>query len=154
MIEASLDSLRLTIERTIHADRRRVFDAWTQPELIRIWSAPEGLSVEDGAMDVRVGGRWRVVMAEPNGTRHEAFGRYLEVVPPERLVYTHAWAADGGGSTPETVVTIDFRAEGGATRLVFTQAGFGSIGSRKGHEEGWESTINRLVAMLEEQDDS
>jgi uncharacterized protein YndB with AHSA1/START domain len=139
----------LRLERTIAADRERVFAAWTQPDLLRQWSAPEGLAIEDGDTDLRVGGRWRVVMAEPGGARHEAFGTYREIAPPERLVYTHAWrGADGGGSA-ETVLAVQLHPDGEGTHLILTQAGFPSPENRDGHAEGWFSALDHLAAMLE-----
>lgn len=147
------EALELRIERVIRADRKRVFAAWTEPEQLKRWSAPEGLTMSEGEGEVRAGGRWRAVMVEPNGTRHEAFGTYREVTPPERLVFTHAWrlAGDGGpASSPETVVTVEFKAEAGATRIVFTQVGFANAPIRDGHRAGWTSALDLLAAMLGE----
>ncbi|HEU4884448.1 MAG TPA: SRPBCC domain-containing protein [Longimicrobium sp.] len=137
----------LTLERRIPAARDRVFAAWTRPELLRRWSAPEGMSIEDGATDLRVGGGWRVVMAEPDGTRHEAFGTYRQIVAPERLEYTHAWKSDGG-SSPETVLTVELEPEADGTRLILTQAGFPSPESRDGHRDGWSSALDHLQALF------
>lgn len=144
--------LRLRLERRIPAERERVFEAWTRPELLRLWSAPEGMTVGEGEVDLRPGGRWRVVMLGEDGARHEAFGTYREVSPPERLVYTHAWVRDDlpSGSSPETVLTVEFREEDGGTRVVLTQEGFESAGSRDGHVEGWSSCLNRLERIFDD----
>lgn len=143
------EALTLTVERVIRADRERVFAAWTRPELLQKWSAPKGMTIESGSsLDLRVGGHWNVVMLEPNGTRHEAFGTYREVTPPERLVYTHAWRRDEGGSSPETLLTVEFHAEAGATRVVLTQTGFGSPQSRDGHSVGWNSALDNLEELF------
>jgi uncharacterized protein YndB with AHSA1/START domain len=139
--------LQLRLERVIRADRERTFAAWTRPELLRRWSAPEGMTIEDGGeLDLRVGGRWRVVMLEPTGKRHEAFGTYREVTPPERLVYTHAWR-EGNESSPETTVTVEFLKVAGGTRVVLTQEGFASPQSRDGHVEGWSSSFDNLERL-------
>lgn len=140
--------IALTLEQDVPAARERVFAALTEPEQLRRWSAPEGLAVVDGETDLRVGGGWRVVMAAPDGARHEAFGTYREIAPPERLVYTHAWR-QGGGSSPETVLTVELRPRGDGTRLRFTQAGFASPESRDGHREGWSSALGHLRALLQ-----
>jgi uncharacterized protein YndB with AHSA1/START domain len=140
--------IELTLEQEIPAAPELVFAALTEPEQVRRWSAPEGLAVVDGDTDLRVGGGWRVVMAAPDGARHEAFGTYREIRAPERLVYTHAWR-QGGGSSPETVLTVELRPEGGGTRLLFTQAGFASPESRDGHREGWSSALGHLRALLQ-----
>jgi uncharacterized protein YndB with AHSA1/START domain len=137
--------LRLRIERTFRAERQRVWDAWTKPEQLQRWSAPEGLKVTDGDLDLRVGGRWRVVM-EGGGQKYMAVGTYREITPPERLVYTHSWTTD---ETPvETLVTLSFHADGVRTRVVLEQEGFGEEGSRSGHEEGWSSTLDVLERYL------
>jgi uncharacterized protein YndB with AHSA1/START domain len=141
--------LQLRLERLIRTDRARAFAAWTKPELLREWSAPAGMTIPDGQLALRVGGRWRVVMVEPNGTRHEAFGTYLEVTPPERLVYTHAWK-QGNGSSPETTLTVEFFEVAGGTRVVLTQDGFASPQSRDGHGQGWSSSLDQLEKMFAE----
>jgi uncharacterized protein YndB with AHSA1/START domain len=141
--------LKLRLERLIRADRQRVYDAWTQPDLLRIWSAPEGAEVESGEQDLRVGGKWGVVMVEESGARHEAFGTYREIDPPKRLVYTHAWRQPDGGSSPETVLTVEFHPAEGGTLLVLRQEGFASADSRDGHGEGWSSAFGKLERLLE-----
>lgn len=139
----------LRLERLIHADQARVFAAWTEPELLARWSAPEGLRIERGDADLRPGGAWSVVMVEADGTRHEAFGVYREVEPPARLVYTHAWrTGDGSGATPETLLTVEFRPEGDDTRVVLVQQGFASRESRDGHRGGWSSAMDHLEEMF------
>jgi uncharacterized protein YndB with AHSA1/START domain len=150
MSSARGTSLELRLERRIRAPRQRVWDAWTKPELVRRWSAPEGMSVPAGTMDVRVGGSWEVTMVrDDNGERHVAFGRYLEIVPPQRIMYTHAWRSADGGSSPETTLTVELIEDGDATRVILTQEGFGDAGSRDGHAEGWGSALNKLVAVME-----
>jgi uncharacterized protein YndB with AHSA1/START domain len=142
--------LRLRLERNVAARREQVWEAWTTPSVLERWSAPAGMTIPGGAMDLRVGGRWEVTMEESGtGRKHVAFGRYLEITPPARLVYTHAWRQDSGGSSPETTVTVEFIEEGGATRVVLTQEGFENVGIRDGHGEGWSSSLDRLVELME-----
>ena len=142
--------LQLRLERVIRADRQRVWDAWTRPELLQQWSAPEGLRGGDGTMDLRVGGGWSFRMTEPDGTWHQAFGTYREIVPGERLVYTHAWhTADG--TSPETILTVELFDVDGGTRLVLTQTGFESAASRDGHVGGWSSALDNLQRLFEKQ---
>ena len=139
--------IELTLERTIPAPREWVFAAWTRPEILRRWSSPRGLSITDGHLDARGGGEWRVVMMAPEGARHEAFGRYREVTPPEWLAFTHAWRSDAG-STPETVLAVELLPADDGTRLVLSQAGFESVESRDGHAEGWARALDRLQALF------
>ncbi len=141
--------IELELERRIAAPRERVFAAWTEPELLRRWSAPEGMTIADGTTDLRAGGGWSVAMDAPDGTRHEAFGEYREIAAPDRLSFTHAWREPGGAS-PETLVTVELQPDGAdATRLHFTQAGFDSIPRRDGHAGGWSSALDQLQSLLE-----
>jgi uncharacterized protein YndB with AHSA1/START domain len=140
--------LTLRLERLIRAEPSRVFAAWTEPGQLERWSAPEGLTIREGSVDLQPGGAWRVAMEEPDGTTHEAFGTYREIDPPARLVYTHAWRR-AGGATPETEVAVEFLAEADCTRVVLTQVGFGTQASRDGHGEGWASTLDRLQQLFE-----
>jgi uncharacterized protein YndB with AHSA1/START domain len=148
MTETKSPPLQLRLERVIRADRERVFAAWTRPEQLRAWSAPEGMTIEDGGeLDLRVGGRWRAVMLEPDGTRHAAFGTYREITPPKRLVLTHAWQHEHG-MTPETTLTVEFHEVPGGTRVVLTQEGFASPESRDGHVGGWSSALDNLEQLF------
>ena len=146
------EALTLRLERVLSASPERVFAAWTQPELLAQWSSPQGISIDGGDLDLRVGGHWRVAMRGVDGSTREAFGTYREIVPSKRLVYTHAWRLGGpdGGTTPETVLTVEFRAEGTSTRLLLTQTGFESPESRDGHRIGWSSSIDNLEKLFAE----
>lgn len=144
----------LRLERTIRAKRTRVFEAWTTPELLQQWSAPEHMTIPDGHIDLRVGGRWRVVMQERDGTQHIAAGVYREIVPPERLVYTHVWLKEGetleSASARETLLTLELFEEGdGSTRLVLTQERFANAATRDAHVGGWSSCLTLLGKLLE-----
>lgn len=147
---ADASPLSLRVERVIRAPRERVYAAWTEPELIKQWGAPEGLTVE-GEMDVRVGGTFRTVMRAPDGTQNVAVGRYLELTPPERIVHTHAFLKDNGRSdvpTVETIVTIELFPDGAGTRVIMSQTGFDTAPRRDGHVKGWTSMLNRLEALF------
>jgi uncharacterized protein YndB with AHSA1/START domain len=105
----------LVVTRTIEGPAHIVFDAWTQPELLKRWWIPKSvpitlLSVD---MDVRVGGTYRLVFQVDPTTTMAFFGRYLEVSPPSRLVWTNE---EGEGDAVVTTVTFD--EDRGRTRLV------------------------------------
>ena len=104
----------LVVRRTVNAPARTVFEAWTKPELFIRWWVPKsyGLTLLSCEMDVRVGGKYRLVF------RHEAstmdfYGTYREVTPPARLVWTNEEGDDG-----ETVTTVTFDEKEGKTMLV------------------------------------
>lgn len=141
------ETFALRIERTIRAKRERVFEAFTNPDDLARWSAPEGLDVADGSVDLRVGGKWSVVMHDATrDMRFHAEGEYREITPPERLVYTHYWLTDD--PPVETLITVEFHEEGDATRVVMVHEGFLSEETRRSHEEGWSSCFDRLEGLF------
>lgn len=140
--------LGLTIERTFDAPRELVFAAWTDPVRMKYWHAAKDFDVTFVESDPRVGGAWRFSMESAEGTRHTAGGVYREIVPPERLVFTHAWEqADGEGL--ETIVTITLFDEAGKTRMVFEQFGFEEEATRDSHVSGWNEAFDHLQRYAE-----
>ena len=106
----------LVVTRTFNAPARIVFEAWTKPELFRRWWVPKsyGLTLLSCDKDVRVGGKYRLVFSHPSAPNPmEFFGRYLEVTPHSRLVWTNEEGGDAG-----QVTTITFKETGGKTLLV------------------------------------
>ncbi|MGC1273092.1 MAG: SRPBCC family protein [Planctomycetaceae bacterium] len=142
-------AMPLVITRVFDAPRSLVFDAWTKQEHLARWSAPRGFSIPCGEGDVRPGGVWRCCMKSPDDKDLWLGGVYREVVPGERLVFTHAWDDATGQPGHETLVTVSFADHpGGGTTLTFRQEGFPSIASRDGHAEGWNECFDRLVDHL------
>jgi uncharacterized protein YndB with AHSA1/START domain len=133
----------LTLTRLIDAPRDLVFRAWTEPEHLMQWSAPHGFTVTHAEGELKPGGKWRSCMRSPDGQDLWLGGAYREIVPPERLVFTHAW--DGDEPDHETVVTVTLEDVGGKTRLTLHQAAFASMADRDGHEGGWSETLDRLA---------
>jgi uncharacterized protein YndB with AHSA1/START domain len=141
----------LILTHVFHAPRELVFAAWTEREHLERWQgAPEGMTVTTEEADIRPGGRFRICMRAPDGTEHWLQGVYREVTPPERLVFTHAWLGPDKRPGIETLVTITFTERGESTELTLRQTGFASDASRDGHREGWDSTLRRLEAYLNE----
>jgi len=105
----------LVVTRTFNAPARLVFEAWTRPELFKQWWVPKsmGMFLRSCEMDVRVGGGYRLVFGHDAANPVEFFGRYLEVIPHSRLVWTNE---EGGDAGPVTTVT--FEEKGGKTLLV------------------------------------
>jgi uncharacterized protein YndB with AHSA1/START domain len=140
----------LTLERRFPVAPERVWRAWTDPEAVKHWFGPGGPQpVAVAELDVRVGGRFRIVFGGPQGTEHEVRGVYREVVAPRRLVFTWAWPR----TTPEreSLVSIEFRAVGGGTDMVFTHAQHFDESVRDGHRRGWTETFLKLDLYLKEE---
>lgn len=106
----------LVVERTVAAPARLVFQAWTQSELFARWWVPKSfsLSLLSCELDARTGGTYRLVFRHPDAPEPMAFhGRYVEVTPPSRLVWTNEEAGAAG-----PVTTATFAEQDGRTRLV------------------------------------
>lgn len=143
----------LVVTRTFNGPARIVFEAWTRPELFKRWWVPKsaGMSLLSCEMDVRVGGTYRLVF------RHDAFpepmaflGRYLEVTPQSRLV----WTNDEGGEDG-AVTTVTFEERGAETLVVVhdlypsKEALDGAIASEStgGFSEQFEQLDELLVSL-------
>jgi len=106
----------LVVTRTFNAPVRLVFEAWTKPALLQRWWAPKafGLTFLACEADVRAGGAYRFVFSHPSAEQPMAFvGKYLEVVPHTRLVWTNEEGGEGGA-----VTTVTFEERGGKTLVV------------------------------------
>ena len=122
--EATLTKNRTTVERaserelvvtrTFDAPARLVFEAWTRAELLRLWWVPKsmGMSLLSLDADVRTGGSYRLVFSH-DGSTMEFFGKYIEVTPHSRLVWTNEESGDNG-----SVTTVTFEETDGKTLLV------------------------------------
>ena len=104
----------LVVTRTLNAPPHIVFEAWTRPELFKRWWVPKslGMTLLSCELDVRVGGKYRLEFGQDASNSVAFFGRYLEVTPPSRLVWTNEESDDGA------VTTVTFEEKGGKTLLV------------------------------------
>jgi uncharacterized protein YndB with AHSA1/START domain len=137
------------VSRRFTAPRERVFRAWTEPDAVRQWfGRGSNHSVES---DLRVGGEFRITFRMPV-TRRKAYcvGTFLEVTPPERLVYTLAWR---GMPIPtfgmgESKVTVEFRDLGGGTEIRLTHELLDKRRLRSFHAWGWRRSLENLERLL------
>ncbi|MGZ3298545.1 MAG: SRPBCC domain-containing protein, partial [Asticcacaulis sp.] len=107
----------LVVTRTVNGPARLVFEAWTRPELFMRWWAPKsfGLAILSCEMDVRTGGGYRLVMSHPAAEQPMTFfGKYIEVVPNARIVWTNEEGDEDGA-----VTTVTFEARGSETVVVW-----------------------------------
>jgi uncharacterized protein YndB with AHSA1/START domain len=103
----------IVVTRTFNGPARIVFEAWTKPELIKRWWVPKsmGMSLLSCEMDVRVGGKYRFVFGHDASKPMAFFGRYIDVTPYSRLVWTNEESDDGA------VTTVTFEEQDGKTLL-------------------------------------
>ena len=137
----------LSLERHYPVAPQKVWRAWTDPQAVAKWWGPgPGEPVSLAELDVRVGGRFRIVFGGPDGKAHECAGIYKEVVPNRKLVFTWSWP----NSTPEriSVVTIEFVRSGTGTDLQFRHEQLFDEKVRDDHKRGWSGTLDKLGEFL------
>lgn len=142
----SQDSANITIVRHFPAAPDAVYRAWTDPAQFGRWFGGASTTVEDVAMDLRVGGEWRARMVLGDGAEIGWHGAYRELDPPRRLVLT---LADRPGDQYE-LVTVELSATADGTRMVFTQRGGHMPPDQYARAEaGWRAFFDDLAAGLE-----
>ncbi len=147
------DDRDLVVTRLINAPRAKLFQAWTQPELLKQWFAPAPVTTPVVEVDLRVGGANLIVMRLPDGTDMENRGVYLEIVQDERLVftdaYTEAWVPS---SKPLMTVVLTFADEDGQTRYT-ARARHWTVADKEAHEQmgfhqGWGLCTDQIAALV------
>ena len=136
---------QLVVTRTFNGPVRLVFDAWTKPELFKLWWAPKssGVPLLSCEMDVRNGGSYRIAFGRDASDSMAFFGRYLEVSPPSRL----AWTNDE--SSEAAVTTVTFEDKDGRTLLVLQEL----YPSKAALDESFVGMENAMPEQFEQLDD-
>ena len=143
--QAIVQDTELQLERYFDAPVERVWQAWTaQPGMMR-WIGPEGTDVYEVEADVQVGGRYSLRMRTPNGEDHCLIGEYREIVQAEKLVFTWAWHTM---PERESMVTVEFAADGAGTLLRLTHQRFVDRETTAAHAAGWEGSMKTLQQSL------
>jgi uncharacterized protein YndB with AHSA1/START domain len=134
------------IERSFDAPAEAVFDAWTSAEVMRRWFhvAPDWETPE-AEVDLRVGGRVRVVMRRPDGTEVGAGGEYTEIDRPKRLVMT--WTFSDEPSNRQ-LIELSFSESEGSTTVVLINTGISTHERRDAQEWGWHGCLDMLERVL------
>jgi uncharacterized protein YndB with AHSA1/START domain len=140
----------VVVTRTFDAPARLVFEAWTKPELFKKWWVPRsmGMTLRSCELDVRTGGRYRLVFGDDPANSMAFFGKYLEVVPNKRIVWTNEESGDAG-----SVTTVTFEERDGETLLVMselypTKEALDAAGT--GAQEATHETFAQLEELLTE----
>jgi uncharacterized protein YndB with AHSA1/START domain len=135
----------LVVTRTFDGPARIVFEAWTRPELLKRWWAPKstGVSLVSCEADVRVGGRYRFEFGHAGSKPMVFFGRYLEVTPHSRLVWTNEESDDAA------TTTVTFEEKDGKTVLVLHEL-YPSREALDGALSGMEGGMPEQFAQLDE----
>ena len=141
----------IRLEREFNAPRHVVFEAMTKPEYVQQWWGPHGTTLTTCEIDLRVGGEWRYVTKDTDGSEQPFRGVYREIEPVERLSYT--WIYDVAPFNQyEAIETVELEERDGRTFAVTTsehktkEARDGHVNS--GMEKGAAETLDRLEALL------
>lgn len=136
----------LRIERSFDAPAEAVFDAWTSREVMRRWfhCGPDW-ETPVAEVDLRVGGRVRVVMRRPDGTTAEAHGEYTLIQRPHRLVMKWTFEDE---PTNQQLLDISFTESGGSTTVVLVNSEISSDERRNNQDWGWRACLDQLGRAL------
>ncbi len=143
----------LVLSRIISAPRASVYQAWTNPDLLKQWFAPLPWTTPRAEMDVRPGGASLVVMKGPDGVEFPNPGLFLEVVPNEKLVftdaYTQAWVPS---AKPFMTVILTFEDAGPGKTKYTARVRHWTVADREAHEkmgfhQGWGQCTEQLEAL-------
>lgn len=144
--------LTLALSREFKAPYDKVFNAWTDPDTLKKWFGPHGVTTQSASIDLKVGGAYQIVMKLPEGDIVVHQGHYRHIEPPHKLVFT--WVLEGqacegsDGERAETLVTIEFHDMGATTRLELTHEFLPSETSKDGHAMGWNGSLDRLAEIM------
>jgi uncharacterized protein YndB with AHSA1/START domain len=138
------------VKRVFQAPLALVYQAWTDPKMMNAWYHPNHEMTSVCTTAVRAGGRYEVQMHPKEGKPYIVAGRYQEVIPGEKLVFTWRWQHDEGEEpNEETLVTVQFRTiDTAQTEITLRHERFGSDEERDGHAWGWQETFDRLSETL------
>lgn len=138
----------VVVTRTFDAPACLVFEAWTKPELFEQWWVPRsmGMTLRSCELDVRTGGKYRLVFGDDPANPMAFFGKYLEVVPNQRIV----WANEESGADG-SITTVTFEEENGKTTLVLSElypTKEALVAAGTGAQEVMHETFGQLDVLL------
>lgn len=150
-----IEERTLVLERVIDATPERVWAAWTQPELLKQWFCPKPWTTPVAELDVRPGGKNKIVMRSPEGVEQPNNGTYLEVILNKKLVFTDAFTEGfiPVSGAPFMVATIELEPlPGGKTKYTATARHWTAETTEQhkqmGFHEGWGQCADQLNELL------
>lgn len=141
------DPTTIVLRRTYEAPVEQVFAAWISPELVKQWLSPnDEIKLTVAEIDLREGGTYRFGYELPDAqTLTVVSGKYREVVPNTKLVFTWVWQSHPQFEGEETLVTVEFVAIENQTQVTLTHERFPSEAMRADHAWGWSGATDKLV---------
>ena len=136
----------IVVTRTFNAPAHLLFEAWTRPELFTRWWSPRsmGMPILACEMDARTGGKYRLKFGQDDSSSWEFFGKYIEVIPNKRLVWTNDESDDGA------VTTVTFEERDGQTLLTLSELypSKEALEAERGAEEALPEQFEQLDELL------
>jgi uncharacterized protein YndB with AHSA1/START domain len=137
---------QVRIERTFTAPAEEVFDAWTSPEVMRRWfHVARDWETPEAEVDLRVGGRVRIVMRRPDGTEASAWGEYRLIDRPHRLVMAWTFYDDPAN---EQLIELSFTEFDGSTTVLLVNTDISTGERRNRQDTGWRGCLDQLQLLL------
>jgi uncharacterized protein YndB with AHSA1/START domain len=140
------------IVRVFDAPRALVWQAWTDPKMMAQWFGPRHFTSSVPELDARVGGKLRIVMHGPDGNDYPMKGVFLEVVAPERLVFSNIAIDNDGNHLLEGKTTVTLTEQGGKTTLTVKSHAVGRVPIAPqmlaGMDAGWNQSIDKLGELV------
>lgn len=159
-MENRVNNNEVFIEETFNASPERVFSAWTDPEKLVKWYAPDGCTVHFKSIKIETGGRFHSCISNPQFGDCWAVGEYKEVSPNTKIVFTLINADENGnpinpieiGMDPdwpgETLVTVTFAEDNGKTKMQLRQTVSQELAIKTGAYPSWLQMLNKMQTTL------
>jgi uncharacterized protein YndB with AHSA1/START domain len=140
-------SQELTVTRRVRAGRDRVFETWTDPDMIPRWWGAGGVTCPEAEVDLRVGGSYRIANQTPDGDVLWVTGTFRHIEPPARLVYT--WTTEPvTGDSRHSLVEVTFDEASDGTIVTITETRIADTETRDVHLHGWLGCLDGLDQLL------
>ena len=148
MTAKTADKASLEIKRLIKAPRDKVYAAWTDPARLRQWFGPEKVETRELVADVRVGGKYRWDLKNPEGEKLTCRGEYRELQPGKKIVFTWQWDDDEDWANQTSIVTVELSDCEGGTELRLIHEQLPNEDSCAGHKRGWNSALDKFEKLF------
>ena len=140
---AAIENFSLTMNRSFKYPKKDVYDAWTNKEYLTSWFAPtKEFTTIVHEQELKVGGKYKIEMREPDGTAHVIHGEYVALNPFDQIIFTWEWESDE--QEVNSLVTIDLKETNSSTEMVLLHEKLESQNSVDLHSEGWIGCLSQL----------
>jgi uncharacterized protein YndB with AHSA1/START domain len=143
-LDLTATPVKLEIRRVFKASPETIFNLWTTADGLKKWHRPgDDYQTTVAEVDLRLGGKYRICMRNPEGGTHCIGGVYTEIAAPSKLAFTWIWEDNAMGAG-ETLVTVELHDRNGSTEVVLTHDRFVSEEAAGRHRQGWTGCLDQL----------